>query len=110
VNSDNADARVAIVSGMSGGFGAAALAAIIGAGGMVVRIGDDEHESRRLHLLDRLDGLSDRLGVMSMIGCDDSEPKRFGLQPRRDDVTHISTPKRLSRRRARRLRGKSRHP
>lgn len=62
---------------------------------------EDERDSIRA-----LDRLQDRLDVLSLIG--DGRPKPLPRYlPRKDAVVHIDTPKPLSKRRARRLRGRS---
>jgi len=88
------------------GFGiSAALIATLGAAGVVIVNLDDEPERRRgdVDLLDRLDVLDMVLGSRSKSGAPNTYTP--GHLTRRQ-IEFVDTPKPLSKRRARRLRGK----
>ena len=99
--------HIALITGAHGfGVSAVLLASLAAIGVSVVNLEDDrEHETRRRNraLLDRIDILDMAIGN----GARDSGlPSRWDAPPRRE-VAFNDTPKPMSKRRARRLRGRS---
>ena len=98
---------IALITGAHGfGISAALIASLGGAGVRVVNLEDDSEIASRRHnreLLDRLD----RLDMLTWNrSIDEGLPSRWD-PPARREITFIDTPKPLSKRRARRLRGRA---
>ena len=102
--------KVAVVGGGAAGTASLVAAILAGAGHSLAIVGhDDALDHLDLH---RRPDLMDRLDVLSMVlghGGDrpqDSMGFRHPHPPARREIAFIDTPKPLSKRRARRLRGK----